>query len=190
MLTEFQVFIKEFLKSSEIRHISRTTKHTSDDWLSLTVKSFGLWKLHRTAGCVFEAERLWPCSVRTQGDAGLKSKRGWWWMWFRNPEKCKILSHASSGTEHLPLTCCKFIYGEHMLRVSTVLSKPSVTSPHLGLGMVTSLWAVGRGPWPGGQSRPSHTPEPWQSTWSCDALAGTPHIYCALPAWVLFPMRK
>lgn len=63
-----------------------------------------------------------------------------------------------------------------MLRVSTVWSKPSVTSPHLGPGMVTSLSAMGCGPWPGVHSRPSHAPEPWQSTWSCDALAGTWHI--------------
>lgn len=51
------VLIKKFLKSFEIRHISKTTTHTLDDWFSFIVKSFGLVKLRRIA-CHFFWRRL------------------------------------------------------------------------------------------------------------------------------------
>ena len=118
------------------RHISKTTTHTLDDWFSFIVKSFGLVKLCRIACHFFEADCLWPCPVRKHHGAGLKSKRGQWWVYFRNPEKCKIFSSSSSVKEYLPSTCCKFNYGEQIMRVGTVLSKPCVMPLWRGLRVV------------------------------------------------------
>ena len=40
---------------------------------------------------------------------------------FQETEKYKILSYSSSVSEQIPLICGKFIYGEHLLRLSIVL---------------------------------------------------------------------
>lgn len=133
MLTEFQVFIKEFLKSSEIRHISRVHK-AHIRWLTFSYCKEFWTQTSQNCWLCFEAERLWPCSVRTQGDAGFKIKEGLMVDVIQEPWKVqdtfpRIFRHWAPAID-----CCKFIYGEHMLRVSTVLSKTFCDISPLGLG--------------------------------------------------------